>query len=123
MSRNDLALGPKIQVVIGDTVKYRNGGEGVVVVADAQTPGASEATYPIYTQDQSSRAVYAHRADGSMGILGGSPFDIVVEPSEIVVKVKVYRDQHGEVRTVCAINGPPSTPYPAIGEGECHIKL
>lgn len=122
MSRNDLALGPKIQVKVGDTVTYRNGSSGKVLVVDARSPSGQESTYPLFTQDLATNAVFSHRVDGSLGMPGGSPFDIAVETPDIVVHVRAYRDLSGTIRIVASRDEWPSTPLPSIGETKCVIK-
>lgn len=122
MSRNDLALGPKIQVKAGDTVTYRNGGSGRVLVVDARSATGAESTYPIFTQDLATSAVFSHRVDGALGVPGGSPYDIAVETPDITVHVRAYRDLSGTIRIIAARDEWPSTPLPAIGETTCVIK-
>lgn len=123
MSRDDLALGPKIQVEVGSTVSYRGGSTGKVLVTNGKSPTGSESTYPIYSQDEKSGAVFSHRVDGTLGIPGGSPFDILMQPEEIHVHVRAYREANGTVRIVAARDQWPATPLPAIGETTCIIKL
>lgn len=123
MSRDDLALGPKIQVEVGATVSYRGGSTGKVLVINGKSPTGSESTYPIYTQDTQTGAVYSHRVDGALGIPGGSPFDITVEPLEIHVHVRAYREPNGTVRIVAGKNEWPATPLPHIGETTCILKM
>jgi hypothetical protein len=123
VSRDDLALGPKIQVTVGGQVSYRGGSTGRVLVINGKSPSGSESTYPIYTQDEQSGAVYSHRVDGTLGIPGGSPFDITVEPEEIHVHVRAYREANGTVRIVAQRDTWPSTPLPTIGETTCILKL
>lgn len=123
MSRDDLALGPKIQVEVGSSVSYRGGGQGKVLVTNGRSPSGSESTYPIYTQDEKSGAVYSHRVDGTLGIPNGSPFDITVEPLEIHVHVRAYREPNGVVRIVAGKNEWPATPFPHVGETTCILKL
>lgn len=123
MSRDDLALGPKIQVTVGAVVSYRGGSTGKVLVINGKSPSGSESTYPVYTQDEASGAVYSHRVDGTLGIPGGSPFDIVPAVEEIHVHVRAYREPNGVIRIVAARGQWPDTPLPAIGETTCIIKL
>lgn len=123
MSRNDLALGPKIQVSVGQVVPYRGGSKGRVLVVDAQSPGGAETTYPIYTKDETTRAVFSHRVDGSLGVTGGSPFDIALAPEEIKVHVRAYRDTNGVLRLIAARDEWPDTPLQAVGETTCILKI
>lgn len=102
---------------------YRGGGAGKVLVTNGRSPGGTESTYPIYSQDEKTAAVFSHRVDGTIGIPGGSPFDILLSPEEIRVKVRAYRDAAGALHVVCGANGAPDTPFPTIAEGECTIKL
>lgn len=123
MSRDDLALGPKIQVIVGQVVPYRGGGAGKVLVTNGKSTSGSESTYPIYTQDETTGAVFSHRVDGTLGLPGGSPYDVVMEPQEIHVHVRAYRDTDGTVRIVAGRDQWPSTPYPHIGETTCVLKF
>jgi hypothetical protein len=122
VSRDDLALGPKIQVEVGQTVSYRGGSTGRVLVLNAKSPQGTESTYPIYTQDEKG-AVFSHRVDGTLGIPGGSPFDIAMKPEELHIHVRAYRDQNGTMRVVAGMNEWPPTPFVCIGETTCVIKL
>lgn len=122
MSRDDLALGPKIQVKVDQLVPYRGGSTGKVLVVDARSPTGSETTYPIYSQDETTKSVFSHRQDGTLGIPGGSPFDIMLAPEEINVHVRAYKEPNGTVRIVAARNEWPTTPYPHFGETTCIIK-
>jgi hypothetical protein len=123
VSRDDLALGPKIQVEVGQTVSYRGGSKGRVLVTNGKSPQGTESTYPIYTQDETTSAVFSHRVDGTLGIPGGSPFDIAIEPREVVVHIRLYREPNGVERIVAARDQWPATPYPHVGETTCVIKL
>jgi hypothetical protein len=123
VSRDDLALGPKIQVEVGAVVSYRGGSTGKVLVTTGKSPSGSESTYPIYTQDQASGAVYSHRVDGTLGIPGGSPFDIVTLPEEIHIHVRAYKEPNGIIRIVASRDTWPSTPYETIGQTTCVIKV
>lgn len=122
MSRNDLALGPKIQVDPGQVVPYFGGGKGRVLVVNGRSPSGLESSYPIYTQDEDTGAVYSHRVDGALGLPGGSPYDIRMPSPEIKVHVRAYRDNNGTIRIVAAQNEWPSTPLPPIGETTCVIE-
>jgi hypothetical protein len=123
VSRDDLALGPKIQIEVGQLVPYRNGGKGRVLVTDARTPTGSESTYPFFTKDETSGAVFSHRVDGTLGIPGGSPHDIVIGPERMNIHVRAYKDQDGTVRIVAARNEWPSTPFPHVGETTCVLEI
>jgi hypothetical protein len=46
-----------------------------------------------------------------------------VEPEEIHVHVRAYREANGTVRIVAQRDTWPSTPLPTIGETTCILKL
>lgn len=101
---------------------YRGGSQGKVLVVNGKSPSGSESTYPIYSQDEKTGAVFSHRVDGTLGIPGGSPHDIVIPTPKIVVHVRAYKDTNGIIRLVAARDEWPSTPLPAIGETTCVIE-
>ena len=116
-------LGTKIRVKVGDTVRYRNGDFGKVLTTSAKTTSQSPATFPIYTQHVETNIVYAHREDGSLGLAEPNQHDIVTEPQEVDIYVRLYRGQQGELHSICSPSGFPDAPMPHIGEGKMRISL
>lgn len=124
MSRDSMPpLGAKIRVKVGDSVRYRNGDFGKVLTTNAKTTSQSPATFPIYTQHVETNIVYAHREDGSLGLSDPNPHDIVIEPQEVDIFVRLYRGTQGELHSICSPQGYPEAPMPHIGEGKVRISL